>query len=193
MAARDGARLLMLTSLASATAFAVLAPQQSALLHLRQRGARMQEDGSDLRDAFANQLKKQKQDDRKKLKGLGAPTKPDVEGLPIRLGGTTRDGSLGDLRASWQTLLSLDIKQWQQEEYGIVGVLVLSVVSVILGFNYAFAPVPDIGSNAPGGIERASGAALDAMDEKQRKLEACLADAYGGSEQRMCNIKYKLF
>jgi len=148
----------------------------------------------DFKNAFAARLKQQKQDDRKaergKLKGLSAPTKGDVQGLPVRLGGTTRDGSLGDFRSAFDTITSLNIKEWQDEEYGIVGVLLLSVVTLVLGFQYAFADAPDLGTNFAGGMEMTRGAEREQMTDKQIMLERCLGDAYSGGEQRMCKMKY---
>jgi hypothetical protein len=136
-------------------------------------------------------VKQSKEKERQKLKGLGAPERPDVQGLPIRLGGTTRDGSLGDFRATLETLKGLrDVRSWQAEEYGLAGVLALFLATAIYGYNLAFSPPADIGTELPGGMVRSTGADLADMTETQRLRESCLADAYGGSEQLACKIKY---
>ena len=109
--------------------------------------------------------------------GQGPAKRADVEGLPIRLGGTTRDGSLGNVRAGWEQLKILSPSEWQSEEIGLIGILLLTVVTFAWGYNYVFAP--DVVPDAP-----------IPTTQKERDLYLCLADAFGGSEKLACNIKY---
>ena len=138
------------------------------------------EDGDDMLGAFAarrnEEVKGEKQKNRKPGEG---PATQDREGLPIRLGGDVRDASLGDLRAAWNSF-PLDVRDWRQEEYGLVGVLLLTVITIAWGYNFAFGepvteqvPIP--------------------TSDRERELYACLADAFGGSEKLICNVKYSPF
>ena len=159
-------------------------------------------------DAFASFAKKEKP-----LKpGQGGAKRDDVKGLPIRLGGTTRDGSLGSLRAAaknWQVLR--DPRNWESEEFGLIGVIAITVLSIWYGYvTYVSPSAPalrygDAGYVSPAQIVRTNKLASCAGDatceqqvmqetqaklDKQMDLDRCLNDAFGGTEKRMCQQKF---
>ena len=150
--------------------------------------------------AFANKNKKLK-------KGEGAPERGDVEGLPIRMGGATRDGSLGDLRAAANTLKTLsNPRDWQAEEYGLIAVI-LSFVAGTAFFYYSYVYVPPISTEVPvtpaqAALTRAINACGDqaCIDRvtienepaivQERQLDDCMGRAFSNTERNMCKSKY---
>ena len=139
--------------------------------------------------------------------GEGAPSRADVRGLPIRKGGTVRDGSLGDIRAALQLGSVLkDPRNWQAEEFGLVGVIGFIAASFFYGYvtyvNPAEkGPPPESAAvierrnklSACGDDEMCKSQAIDATEaaiEKDRLLIGCLNDAFGSTEKRICQSKY---
>lgn len=100
-------------------------------------------DDDDGASSFSEAFNKLAKAARPKKPGEGAPTRTDVEGLPIRLGGSARDGSLGDLRAAaqnWEVLR--DPRNWEAEEYGLLGVIAFTVAAIVWGYATYVAPPP---------------------------------------------------
>ena len=154
-------------------------------------------------DAFANLAKKAKP----QKPGEGAPKRTDVKGLPIRLGGNVRDGSLGSFRAAGKNLDVLkDPRNWETEEFGLLGVIVFTVAAFSYGYIEYVADKPDI-APAPGqaaivrqqkvaacaGDTKCIQAAVDSTQEAMEKegaLKGCLNYAFGRTEKQMCEDKY---
>lgn len=138
-----------------------------------------EEGGGDFFAAFAAKRAEEKEKEREanRKPGQGAAKKADVQGLPIRLGGTTRDGSLGDVRAGWEQFVRLNPKEWESEEFGLLGIFALTAISIIWGYNTAFAENVMVEAPIP-------------TTDSERALYSCLADAFGNSEKLACNIKY---
>lgn len=162
------------------------------------------EDGAgSFSDAFANLAKKAKP----QKPGEGAPKRTDVKGLPIRLGGNVRDGSLGSFRAAGKNLDVLkDPRNWETEEFGLLGVIVFTVAAFSYGYIEYVADKPDI-APAPGqaaivrqqkvaacaGDTKCIQAAVDSTQEAMEKegaLKGCLGYAFGRTEKQMCEDKY---
>lgn len=157
---------------------------------------------SSFSEAFANLAKSA----QPKKPGEGAPKKPDVQGLSVRLGGTTRDGSLGDLRAAAQLWPILrDPRNWEAEEIGLLGVIAFTAAAFFYGYSTYVAPPPPQASGpskaaivrqqrldacaGDAACEQTAMADTEAALEKERQLEACLDYAYGASEKRICQFK----
>merc|ERR1719424_418809 len=158
---------------------------------------------SSFSDAFANLAKKAKP----QKPGEGAPQRQDVKGLPIRLGGNVRDGSLGSIRAAGKNFDVLkDPRNWETEEFGLVGVIVFTVAAFSWGYFEYVAPKPDI-APAPGqaaivrqqkvaacsGDTKCIQAAIDSTQEAMENegaLKGCLNYAFGRTEKQMCEDKY---
>jgi hypothetical protein len=185
MALRPAALSTMLISMTTAMRVSIATSQRRTLGSTRLCGslAMAQDNGkegsSDFLASFAARRAAEKEAERmaNRKPGQGPAKKADIEGLPIRLGGTTRDGSLGNVRAGWEQLKILSPSEWQSEEIGLIGILLLTVVTFAWGYNYVFAP--DVVPDAP-----------IPTTQKERDLYLCLADAFGGSEKLACNIKY---
>lgn len=163
------------------------------------------EEPSSFSDAFASLAKAAKP----QKPGEGAAQRTDVKGLPIRLGGSARDGSLGSIRAAgknWEVLK--DPRNWQSEEFGLIGVIVFTVAAFTWGyFEYvaepkAIAPPPlsqaalvrqqKVAACSEGDAKCAQ-AALDSTQaaiDNQNALDQCLNYAFGGTEKKMCNDRY---
>ena len=78
---------------------------------------------------------------RKPKKGEGAPTRE--ASFPVRLGGSTRDGSLGDIRAAVNSAKTLsNPKDWQAEEIGLIGVFVAFIAATSFLYNTYVADKP---------------------------------------------------
>ena len=105
--------------------------------------------------------------------GEGSAVRPDVKGLPIRLGGTARDGSLGDLRAASKTVA--DVKNWGTEEVGLLGVFAFLVISYAWGYNEYVVDKPP---------------ADDEIYTGNYALDRCMNDAFGGSEKMTCKAQF---
>merc|ERR1712046_402586 len=102
-------------------------------------------------------------------KGM-APAKEGYESLPIRKGGAVRDGSLGDLRAAWQTLVR-DPRTWETEEFGLLGFFAVLVGTTVWGYNTYV--------NPPEYVPK----------PRNTPYERCLSDAYSFSEENICKVK----
>jgi len=166
---------------------------------------RLAEEGKSesLTDAFASFVNQNKA----KKPGEGAPSRTDVKGLPIGKGGETRDTSLGSIRAAlqnWEVLK--DPRNWQAEEFGLVGALGLIAGAIVWGY-FTYAEPPEVKAPGPSravvvreakiaeckgdsvceekAIESTAGAI-----EQQKQLDGCLYYAFGGDEKRMCQMKY---
>ena len=157
-------------------------------------------------DAFAKLAKASKP----KKPGEGAPTREDVRGLPIRLGGDVRDNSLGSLRAAAKNIDVLkNPRNWETEEIGLLAVIAFTVGALTWGyFTYVSPPEPVAPGPSAATVVRqkkiaqceqeGKGAACtqEAIDsteaalESERQLDQCLNYAFGGSEKRMCQNKY---
>lgn len=130
---------------------------------------RLQEDGGDDDEGSAFAAFVQQVAGKKLKPGEGAPQRTDVRGLPIRLGGTERDGSLGELRAAANALKSLgDPRAWEAEEVGLACALAFVAASFIWGYATYVRP-PD-----------APEAAQDP------RVAECLRFAVGARETREC-------
>lgn len=168
------------------------------------------DDNSDIFAAFAAAAKKNKAEAKKNKplkKGEGAPSKGDVEGLPIRMGGTKRDGSLGDLRAAANTLKTLsNPRDWQAEEYGFISVILAFVLGTAFFYNTYVADAPIakefVASKATVALTKAI-AECDSQEcitrvqaEKEpaivleNQLEGCMDRAFSGTERNICKSKF---
>ena len=115
----------------------VQAPRLGATPTSRRAAVRLAEEGESLTDAFKSFVEAAKP----KKPGEGAATRTDVRGLPIRLGGETRDNSLGSLRAAAQNLEVLkDPRQWQAEEIGLLAALGSIFAAIVWGYFTYVAP-----------------------------------------------------
>ena len=115
----------------------VQAPRLGATPNSRRAAVRLAEEGESLTDAFKSFVEAAKP----KKPGEGAATRTDVRGLPIRLGGETRDNSLGSLRAAAQNLEVLkDPRQWQAEEIGLLAALGSIFAAIVWGYFTYVAP-----------------------------------------------------
>ena len=133
----------------------------------------------------------------------------DVKGLPIRLGGTTRDGSIGSIRAAgknWEVLK--DPRNWQTEEFGLVGVIVFTIAAFAWGYNEYVAGPADMAPPPPSqaalvrqrklaacaeGDIQCRQEALDSTQaaiENQNALDQCMNYAFGNAEKNICKSKY---
>ena len=164
---------------------------------------RLVDEEESLTDAFANFVKQSKP----KKPGEGAPSRTDVRGLPIGKGGTVRDTSLGSFRAAlqnWEVLK--DPRNWEAEEFGLVGGLGL-IVAAIAFFYFTYVSPAEMVAPGPSravlereaklaeckgdvACEEQAIASTAAAIEKQRQLDGCLDNAFGGDEKRMCQMKY---
>ena len=189
------ATLLLLLGAALGSAF-----RPAAVLR-RSPSVRLMADDED-DNAFAAFAKAVKQQNARP--GEGAPTK-DRE-LPIRLGGAKRDGSLGDLRAAFNTIKTLqDPRLWQAEEYGFVAVL-LTFVAGTAFFYFTYVQPPAAKEKPVGPAQQQLTRALAqcenqecldrVMREKEpdvvleRQLDDCLDKAFSGTERNMCKSKF---
>ena len=201
---RPGAPLSLLLLVACSQAAAALTSIHSGARVTRGRGralsVRLQADGDKDGSAFAAfaafAAKK-----KEPKKGLGAPTRD--ASLPIRLGGTTRDGSLGDLRAAWAGLTSG--KPLEAEEYGLFAV----ILSFIAGTAFFYSAY--VADKAPeevqiGPAQQALTRALDKCDDtacvqrvkselmpavyQENQLDDCLDKAFSGTERGLCKKKF---
>lgn len=202
--------LVLLSLLAAADAF--MPPRcthatRSCAARPFRRGAviRLAEEdkGESLTDAFANFVKQSKP----KKPGEGAAARTDVKGLPIGKGGDTRDTSLGSIRAAlqnWEVLK--DPRNWQAEEFGLVGALGLMAAAIVWGY-FTYVSPPEAMAPGPSKAvvareakiaeckgdsaceQKAVESSADAI-EKQKQLDGCLYYAFGGDEKRMCQMKY---
>lgn len=157
---------------------------------------------NDVNNAFAAAFARSK----KPKPGEGAPEKADVRGLGIRRGGTTRDGSLGDVRAAWNTIKTLsNPKDWQAEEFGFIGVLLSFVFATLFFYNTYVAdkqPVALKDSQAVIALQTAlaectNQECLDRVTAekepaviKERKLDDCMDRAFSNSERNICKSKF---
>ena len=171
--------------------------------HQRRSVVRLVDEEESLTDAFANFVKQSKP----KKPGEGAPSRTDVRGLPIGKGGTVRDTSLGSFRAAlqnWEVLK--DPRNWEVEEFGLVGALGL-IVAGIAFFYFTYVTPAEMVAPGPSrpvlereaklaeckgdvACEEQAIASTAAAIEKQRQLDGCLDNAFGGDEKRMCQMKY---
>lgn len=55
------------------------------------------------------------------------------ENLPIRLGGTVRDNSLGSIRAAFKLDVLKDPRNWQAEEFGLLGAILFTFAAFYIG------------------------------------------------------------
>lgn len=205
---------LLLAHCLVAHCLVVRAPRASAR---HGRAPRLQADGDEPPDegnafsAFAEAAAKIRNGNRKP--GEGAPKRTDVTGLPIRLGGAVRDGSLGDLRAASTSPLFGDPRKWQAEEFGLVGAIGFVVGSLAWGYFTYVTPAPEIctASRASGGLcvqesgarvaldrqlaacaagdercEQEARAATDPMFEREMEVTKCMRFAVGARETRSC-------
>lgn len=160
---------------------------------------------SSFSDAFASLAKAAKP----QKPGEGAAKRSDVKGLPIRLGGTTRDGSIGSIRAAgknWEVLK--DPRNWQTEEFGLVGVIVFTIAAFAWGYNEYVAGPADMAPPPPSqaalvrqrklaacaeGDIQCRQEALDSTQaaiENQNALDQCMNYAFGNAEKNICKSKY---
>ena len=171
--------------------------------HQRRSVVGLVDEEESLTDAFANFVKQSKP----KKPGEGAPSRTDVRGLPIGKGGTVRDTSLGSFRAAlqnWEVLK--DPRNWEAEEFGLVGALGL-IVAGIAFFYFTYVTPAEMVAPGPSrpvlereaklaeckgdvACEEQAIASTAAAIEKQRQLDGCLDNAFGGDEKRMCQMKY---
>ena len=111
----------------------------------RRSVVRLVDEEESLTDAFANFVKQSKP----KKPGEGAPSRTDVRGLPIGKGGTVRDTSLGSFRAAlqnWEVLK--DPRNWEAEEFGLVGGLGLIVAAIAFFYFTYVSPAEMVASRA---------------------------------------------
>lgn len=147
--------------------------------------------------AFAKKVREPK-------KGEG-PLTADAS-MPVRLGGAQRDGSLGDLRAAWNQLKTLqDPRDWKAEEYGLLAVIASLVAgTAFFYFSYVATPAPkemEV-SKAQVALQRAMAecsteacmqqvkSELEPAVVKERQLYNCMDKAFSNTERNMCKSKY---
>jgi len=163
-------------------------------------GPRMAE--GDDENAFAAFAKQVRQQNLKK--GEGAPTKD--ASLPIRLGGATRDGSLGDVRAAWNNLKSIrSPRDLGSEELGLLGVFASFIAGTAFFYYSYVAPPPKPEAKLSAGQQelRTRLAACDSSACMQRvqaemeptlvlerQLDDCFDKAFSGTERNMCKQRF---
>ena len=194
--------LLLLLGLAAALRPAALRP--AVRLRSRSQPPVLQaKDDEEEGNAFAAFAARVQQQNLKK--GEGAPTRD--ASFPVRLGGSTRDGSLGDLRAAFNNLKSIrSPRDLEAEELGLLGVILSFVVgTAFFYFTYVADPTPTEEvkvSKAQAELSRALAECGDAAcmervrAEKEpavileRQLDDCFAKAFSGTERNICKRKF---
>jgi hypothetical protein len=164
-------------------------------------GPRMAE--GDDENAFAAFAKQVRQQNLKK--GEGAPTKD--ASLPIRLGGATRDGSLGDVRAAWNNLGSIrSPRDLGGEEIGLLTVFaIFGASTAFFYYTYVDPPKPSGEVQISAGqqelraritacdssacVERAQ-AEMEPTLVLERQLDDCNAKAFSSTERNLCKKKF---
>ena len=81
-----------------------------------------------------------------------------------------RDNSLGDLRAATNRLKQ--VRDWDQEEYGLVAAVLTVVLSICWFYGTYVADKPEVAKKVP-----------------ETELEICLDRNYG-ADKRVCKFKY---
>ena len=159
------------------------------------------DDDGDVFAAFSKAVKGQ----RPNKPGEGERTREAA--FPVRLGGSTRDGSLGDLRAATNTLKTLsNPRDWQAEEFGIIA----AIVSIFAGYQFFYQSyVADAPPEAAPSAGKASQALSRAMAEctdqacmdrvqkelgeaviVERQLDDCIDKAFSNTERNICKQKF---
>ena len=164
------------------------------------RPPRLAEDEDEVKNAFAAfgaSLRKPK-------KGEGAPTRE--ASFPIRLGGSTRDGSLGDIRAAVNSAKTLsNPKDWQAEEIGLIGVFVAFIAATSFLYNTYVADKPPPEAKASPAQAALQKALADCGDQacldrvyaekepaviQERQLDNCMDKAFSNTERNICKRKF---